>query len=445
MIDQKIQLQVLQQYIQSFQNWLQEAVLNPNNLYAILIAIGIGGLVYILLLLFHEPVTRRLQKYLLRTRLKFIAPRIHELLFLMGFVLALWCTDFGLKITLIDYSFLQVIRDLTMAYLLMRIASFLVKRSFSVAVIIIFVGAFAILEILGILSQTMRILNEIGINIAGVDISLYLLLTTLVIVVFADLILTTIKDSIISRINSSKLINPSQKVLIHKGLNITIIVILLLVALGSLGFSFTTLAVFTGALGLGLGLGLQKIILNVLSGFLILMDRSIKPGDVIAINDTYGWVNSLKSRYISVITRDGIEHLIPNEKFISDPVENWTYSSSMLRVHIPIGVSYASDIDLVKDLMIGATQDFERILGAPQPVCLLTSFGDSSINVELRFWISDPENGMANIKSEVMEKIWKNFQKNEITIPFPQRDLHFYPIQTSQKGAVEDPIGHQDL
>ncbi len=150
----------------------------------------------------------------------------------------------------------------------------------------------------------------------------------------------------------------------------------------------------------------------------------VKPGDVVAIGDTYGWVNSLGARCVSVLTRDGKEHLIPNENLITQEVENWSYSDQKVRVHIEVGVSYNSDIHLVKELLLKAIEDHPRVLSDPAPVCLITGFGDSSIDHDIRAWISDPEQGVTNVKSEIYYRIWDLFKEHNIEIPFPQRDIH---------------------
>ena len=154
------------------------------------------------------------------------------------------------------------------------------------------------------------------------------------------------------------------------------------------------------------------------------MDRSVKPGDVIAIGDTFGWINTLGARYVSVVTRDGTEHLIPNEELISQRVENWSYSNKLVRQKIPIGVDYGTDIHKARELAVQAVQGIERVLMEPKPVCHLIEFGDNAVSLELRIWISDPQNGVANVRSEVQLKIWDLYHEHDVVFPFPQRDLH---------------------
>jgi small-conductance mechanosensitive channel len=154
-----------------------------------------------------------------------------------------------------------------------------------------------------------------------------------------------------------------------------------------------------------------------------LLDRSIKPGDVIEIDGTYGSVSTLNARYVSVLTRDGKEYLIPNEDLITQRVTNWSYSNALIRLHVKLGISYQSNPHRAIELVLEATREVKRILKRPEPACLLVGFGDSSVDLELRFWIEDPVNGTTNVRSEVMLNVWDLFHENGIEIPFPQREL----------------------
>jgi small-conductance mechanosensitive channel len=219
-------------------------------------------------------------------------------------------------------------------------------------------------------------------------------------------------------------IPPSIKVLIGKGSRLTLYIIAIVGALKIGGVPLGGLAVFSGALGLGLGFGLQKVISNLVAGVIMLLDKSIKPGDVIEIEGTFGWINSLRSRYISVITRDRKEILIPNEDFITNKVINWSFTDRVVRIKADVGVSYATDIPEAIRICKEATKDIPRVLADPGPNCLLKEFGDSSINLQIRFWIDDAPQGVSNVRSEVLIAVWKAFRENNIEIPFPQRDIH---------------------
>ena len=209
-----------------------------------------------------------------------------------------------------------------------------------------------------------------------------------------------------------------------KLLRITLIIVAVLLALSSVGLDLTPFAVFGGALGVGLGFGLQKVVSNFISGIILLLDKSIKPGDVISIGDTYGWVKSLNARYVSLDTRNGIEHLIPNEDLIINRVENWSYSNNRVRLTIPVGVHYKSDVRKAMEICRDAAASTQRILQDPAPVCQLRGFGDSSVDLEIRMWIDDPQKGRANVISDVLLMVWDKFHEHGIEIPYPQRDLY---------------------
>ena len=180
---------------------------------------------------------------------------------------------------------------------------------------------------------------------------------------------------------------------------------------------------FSGAIGVGVGFGLQKVVSNLVSGVILLLDRSIKPGDVIEIDGTYGFVNALNARYAAVTTRDGKEFLIPNEDLITQRVTNWSYSNDLIRLHVKMGISYQSDPHKAMELALEAAREVPRVLADPPPACLLVNFGGSTIDLELRCWISDPANGTANVRSALMLGVWDLYQANGIELPNPQRDI----------------------
>ncbi|MEQ8309210.1 MAG: mechanosensitive ion channel [Sphingopyxis sp.] len=227
--------------------------------------------------------------------------------------------------------------------------------------------------------------------------------------------------------------DPTQRLLIEKISAVVIVVAAFFVGIDILGIDLTAFAVFSGALGLAIGFGLQKTVGNLIAGIILLMDRSIKPGDVIAVGNSFGWVNKIGVRAVSVITREGKEHLIPNEILMTQEVENWSYSSRSVRVKIAVGVAYDTDLRLAQQLMIEAAKEAKRVLDEPEPVCWITGFGDSSVDHELRFWITDPEAGIGNIKGAVFLSVWDKFQAAGIEIPFPQRDLHLRSVPPAKE------------
>ncbi|QGP80346.1 mechanosensitive ion channel family protein [Sphingobium sp. CAP-1] len=223
--------------------------------------------------------------------------------------------------------------------------------------------------------------------------------------------------------------DPTQKLLAQKLAAIAVVVAAFFIGVDLLGIDLTAFAVFSGALGLAIGFGLQKTFGNLIAGIILLMDRSIKPGDVIVVGDSFGWVNKIGVRAVSVITRDGKEHLIPNENLMTQEVENWSYSDRNVRIRIPVGIAFDSDLKLAQRLMLQAAQESPRVLRNPKPNVWLTAFGESRVEHEILVWISDPESGVGSVKSDVLGRVWQLFRDHGVAIPYPQRVIHRAPDQ----------------
>jgi small-conductance mechanosensitive channel len=241
--------------------------------------------------------------------------------------------------------------------------------------------------------------------------------------------LTTLIEA---RIRTSQTLSPTVQVLLTKSLKMVLISLAVIVAINSVGIDLTALAVIGGLLGVGIGFGFQKIVSNLISGVILLVDKSIKPGDIISVAGTYGWVTALGGRYVSVVTRDGVEHLIPNETLISEPVENWTHTQRRTRLKVDLIVHHDSDLRRVIAMCEEAARACTRVLPEPEPKCLFVEFGDSALKLQLRFWIGDAQNGVQNVKSDVLLEIWDRFKRNDVRVPYPQRDVH---IRTSAERA----------
>lgn len=278
---------------------------------------------------------------------------------------------------------------------------------------------------LGILETLDRWAFEVG-NLRISLLDTLLIVGVILLVITAAWLATKLARAAIKR--ASRL-DGTQKILSEKISTIAIWAIAFFIGIDMLGIDLTALAFFGGAFGLAIGFGLQKTFGNLISGILLLLDKSIKPGDVISVtdqagNEAVGQIRKIGIRAISVITRDQTEHLIPNENLMINQVVNWSYSSRDVRVKAPVGVSYDSDLDLVTKLLYQAVEDTPRVLKRPKPRVNLMGFGNSSVDFDLRFWIQDPEEGIANIRSDVYMRIWQLFKEHNVEIPFPQQDLH---------------------
>lgn len=322
-------------------------------------------------------------------------------------------------------SVFDIASSLLTAWIVIRLAANLIRNRPVARVVALIVWSIAALEIFTLLDPVIEALNNAAIQVGDGEVTAYDFIwgvASFVILIWLAILASGLVDS---RLQKSKIVTPSAQVLIGKVIKIFLITIAFLIALNSTGIDLTALAVFSGALGVGLGFGLQKVVSNFISGMILLLDRSIKPGDVIEIGDTYGSINALAARYTSVITRDGTEYLIPNEDMITQQVINWTHSHSNIRRRIPISVSYGSDLRRAMDIMNEAAQKQTRVLKYPEPRSLLKGFGDNGVDLELRMWISDPQNGVSNVSSDVMLEIWDKFHEEGIEFPFPQRVIHY--------------------
>ena len=279
------------------------------------------------------------------------------------------------------------------------------------------------LHLIGWLPDIIQALDDLAINFGESRLSLLSIFQLLIAIVFFIVLASWLTRLIEKQTRKSPHINASMQVLLTKISKFSLYGLAILFALKSVGIDLTAFAVFSGAIGVGIGFGLQKIISNFISGFILLFDRSIRPGDVISIGDRFGWVQSLHARYVVVKDRDGVETLIPNENLITSEVVNWSYSDRAIRKRIPVQISYENDPEVAMRLLIDATEDKPRILKKPEPAARLIGFGDNGIDLELRIWINDPEEGVANVVSDVNLSIWKSFKENNISIPFPQRDV----------------------
>ena len=224
-------------------------------------------------------------------------------------------------------------------------------------------------------------------------------------------------------IMQSRGLDPTQKLLAQKLTAVAIIAIAFFVGIDVAGIDLTALAVFSGALGLAVGFGLQKTFGNLIAGIILLMDRSIKPGDVISVGESFGSVNKIGVRAVSIVTRDGKEYLIPNELLMTQEVVNWSYSTRDVRISIPINIAYDCDVKLAHELMVEAANASPRVLDVPQPAVWMTKFGENAIEHEIRVWILDPEAGLGAVRSEILNRVLELFRENGIEIPGPQQEV----------------------
>ncbi|MEP3635714.1 MAG: mechanosensitive ion channel domain-containing protein [Paracoccaceae bacterium] len=282
---------------------------------------------------------------------------------------------------------------------------------------------YATIFYLGFSKDLGKVLDEIALEVGTFRLSILDLIVGFVLIGVLFTLARFVSSTTAAQIRRNEDISPSMQVLAVKGLQLALYSLAFVVGVRAVGIDLTGLAVLSGAIGVGLGFGLQKVVSNLVSGVIILLDKSIKPGDVISLGDTFGWIQTLGARYASVVTRDGKEYLIPNEDLITGQVVNWSHSNDFVRLDIHFGTAYNDDPHMVRKVAIEAASSVSRVLSHRPPVCHIVGFGDSSVDYILRFWISDPTGGLTNIRGNVFLALWDAFQDQNISIPFPQREV----------------------
>jgi small-conductance mechanosensitive channel len=275
----------------------------------------------------------------------------------------------------------------------------------------------------GLTGEVGDFLDGVSITLGDFRLSALSILKALIVTTILVTGARFVAQSSAQRLRGNADMSPAVQELAIKTIQVLLYGSAFFIGLKAVGFDLTGLAVLSGAIGVGLGFGLQKVVSNLVSGIIILLDKSVKPGDVISLGDTFGWIASLGARYVSVVTRDGKEYLIPNEDLITGQVVNWSHSNEFVRIDIFFGTSYGDDPHLVRKVAVGAALSVDRVLKNRPAVCHITGFGDSSVDYILRFWITDPIEGLTNVRGNVYLALWDAFKANGISIPFPQREV----------------------
>ncbi len=428
MEEQLLDLGTFQKWIPIAQDWVVKNVFVATTLLQVILLVAVIGAAYVLSKRLYEPLDRWLRaKMPMFMRSLINITTLETLVFPFFSVIFL---SFAITIMLasnVPVELLQVVAKLLNAWLIIRfVTSFVQSNTWSKCIAVLAWGVTA-LSIVGLLDNTLTILDEFSFVLGAVKISALTVIKgiiSLLVLLWLAGIISRLIDQQVRRVSD---ITPSMRVLLTKISKIVLITIAVLMAIKSLGIDLTALAVFSGAIGLGLGFGLQKVFSNLVSGLILLLDKSVKPGDIVEVGNTYGWVKVLGARYVSVQTLSGVEHLIPNEFMITNSVVNWSYSDTLVSSKVAVGIAYNSDIRKAMELMAEAARSTPRVLQDPPPGASLVAFADNSINLELSFWVDDPIHGLGGLKSQIMLKIWDAFTANGIDFPYPQRDVHVYP------------------
>ncbi len=421
--------------LQNLYNVIKEYVMNFLNKY-LLSYYNLAQIVFLLLLFgISKYLAKKYKERLInlipdRFKLKEV---VGDLFNLIIYSLLLWIYILINSVLGFPYYTVIIVANLLTAWIVINLLTELIKNELLSKIFSILIWTVAALHVIGIYNEVVNILNKISFSSGNINISLLMVIKgiiTLFVFFWIAMKLSSYSEKKIKKLST---LTPSIRVLLTKIFKFIIFTAVILITMSSLGIDLTALAVVGGAVGVGVGFGLQKIVSNFISGIIILLDKSVKPGDVIEIDNVYGQIKSIGLRYISVLTLEGKEYIIPNEDLITKKVINWSYSNNLVRTSVSVGVSYNSNVEKAMELLEESIDKIDRILSNPPPKIFLNEFGDSSVNIEVKFWIRDPENGINNIKSEVNKNIWKLFKENNIEIPFPQQDIHFKSLSPQVK------------
>ena len=350
---------------------------------------------------------------------------LHKRLTLILFVIFSWiCVYIMRELTWPSRSYMVgVAAKLSLGWLVIAVMTRLISNGF-IRTLIRYVGwTWVTLSVLNLNDDAIELMDSAAFHIGDTRVSLWLLTQAFLTLTLLFVGAKFLSQSGTKSIKENKDISPSMQVLVIKFMQMVLYGAAFFIGLKSVGVDLTGLAVLSGAIGVGLGFGLQKVVSNLVSGIIILLDKSIKPGDVISLGDTFGWIEALGARYVSVVTRDGKEYLIPNEDLITGQVVNWSHSNDFVRLDLHFGTAYGDDPHLVRKIAIEAALSVKRVLPDRAPVCHIVNFGSSSVDYVLRFWIKDPNGGLTNIRGDVYLALWDAFNEHAISIPFPQQEV----------------------
>jgi small-conductance mechanosensitive channel len=333
---------------------------------------------------------------------------------------------------------LAVAASLATAWLIIRIATGLIKNEFVVRVVSLAAWIVAALSIIGKLDDAADALDSVSVIVGTLRLTPLLVIKVTVLMAVALWLVGVASNFLEVRISRAHDLTPSVQVLLTKMVRLLLFTVAIAIVMSAAGVDLSAFTVFSGAVGVGIGFGLQKIVANFISGVILLADKSVKPGDLVTVGDSFGRVSAMKTRYISVAAGDGREFLIPNEDLITQKVVNWTYTDKNTLVKVNFATNYDADPNLVCKLAVDIARDTQRVTRLKPPTCLLIEFAETGMKFALTFWIADPDAGMDNVRSDVMLALWEAFKQQNIRVPYPVREIRIrggvLPIESVIEG-----------
>ena len=423
--------------------WFQANIWHPGGA----MQLGAIGGSYLLAWLLSAKIRQLLERDLekVRAHMRFVLSPAHfAIVFRYVFwLLLIWFFQALTKKLAMPDELLRMTLSFILALTIARFASFYIERKFWSGFVYIVAITFLSLQIFGLWELTVQLLDSMTIAIGSLRISMWNMIEAVFVFILLWVARGAANRFVGHWLATAHNLTYADRMLIQRAVTVVTGTLVVLIALRAAGVHMAAIAVTGGAIGVAVGIGLQKIGSNMVSGMMLLIRKPIQQGDVVAIESSYtnarwGWITDIGLLYVKVATRSGLLLLIPNEDFLSHKIEKLTFDDERLRLAIPFGISYASDLKKAIALAVAAAQKIDRILETPTPQCLVTAFGDSTVDLELRVWISDPKNGMASLKNKILLALWDRFHENDIEIAFPQRDLHI-------KSAVPLKVFREDM
>ena len=413
----------------SLVKWFQANLLTPVGF----IEVGAIGVSYLIAWFFAAQILQHLERDIekVKAHMRFVLGPVHFAVVLryVFWLVLVWFFQVLFKKLTMPTELLRVTLTLVLALLVIRLASFYIKSAFWSRFVYVASIIFLVLRISKLWAPTVQLLDSMKISIGSISLSLWGLIEAIVVFIMLWVVAGAANRLIAHWLATSSHLTYSDRTLIQRVATGVTGAMVILISLRAAGVHMAAIAVTGGAIGFAVGIGLQKIGSNMVSGLMLLLRKPIRQGDVIVFAKSsagaiWGWITDIGLMYVKVATRDGVLHLIPNETFVTQEIENLSYDDNLVRLHIPFGISYGSDLKMATTLAVTAAMSIGRVLKNPQPKCLVREFGESTVNLELRVWINDPKNGIANAKDAVLLAVWDSFHADGIEIAFPQRDLH---------------------
>ncbi len=416
-------------YFSSLSQWFGENLFNLTGVYQI----GAIGAAYLVSWIFAEKIRQHFEKDIekVKAHVRFVLSPAHFAIILkyILWLLLVWFCHVLFKNFSTQADLLQMSLNFIGALLVIRFAYFYIKSTFWTRTIYAICLIIISLQIFKLWEPTVDLLGSMTIQLGSLRISIWGIIEALFTFILLWALGNAVNRFIAHRLATSTQLTYSDRTLIQRVVKAATVVIVILISLKAAGVHLAGIVVTGGAIGFAVGIGLQKIGSNLVSGIMLLIAKPIRKGDVIGLEkkffgSQYGWIVRIGLIYVEVATRNGTLELIPNEIFVTQKIENLSFSDNLVRLTIPLGISYESDLSRALTFAVSAALSIDRVLKSPDPKCVVKEFGDSTVNLELRFWINDPQDGITNVKNAVLLKVWDSFHETGIVFAFPQRDLH---------------------